>query len=498
MKPFLFETTDMIDTNPKKYIGPPVDPKTGKFKCSKHGKEDACFKDDEVHTSEIPDEKVFFKPKEKKSMKENDSLFSDEDFEILEADHKKYDASTFDGAAAKLKAQQKAEYAKREHKGLMTRRNPQGKALRYTAKGDAKLASHYGRKAINLKGYDSRANVDSDKADIERERVAATFAQRALKKSPNRLITRGDVETLTRGAVKESFNDFLEAGGYLPPPSKNPNPAKPPIRGGKTAFEYEQVQKRRAAENAPTKKSPIDYMKIKKKDVKESFNDEDFEILEADHKKYPEGSGRKFLAQINARERKDIHKGLKKPANAVWDEPEKTAKGYAKSASSEGRKEGRNPGREKQAEYSTAKYDAWSSRHDARMALSVGNPMRPKKKGDIEILTRGAVKESRSFNDFLNRAIEESETPAPQTKKFDHNSAILKWELEAVGIRAKNAPIVENPTTQVDYTATAKTVFEKHKAKEVPITIPANLQEAINKREKGNATLTKAFYDEYK
>lgn len=375
MKPFLFETTDMIDTNPKKYIGPPVDPKTGKFKCSKHGKEDACFKDDEVHTSEIPDEKVFFKPKEKKSMKENDSLFSDEDFEILEADHKKYDASTFDGAAAKLKAQQKAEYAKREHKGLMTRRNPQGKALRYTAKGDAKLASHYGRKAINLKGYDSRANVDSDKADIERERVAATFAQRALKKSPNRLITRGDVETLTRGAVKESFNDFLEAGGYLPPPSKNPNPAKPPIRGGKTAFEYEQVQKRRAAENAPTKKSPIDYMKIKKKD---------------------------------------------------------------------------------------------------------------------------AVKESRSFNDFLNRAIEESETPAPQTKKFDHNSAILKWELEAVGIRAKNAPIVENPTTQVDYTATAKTVFEKHKAKEVPITIPANLQEAINKREKGNATLTKAFYDEYK
>ena len=155
--------------------------------------------------------------------------------------------------------------------------------------------------------------------------------------------------------------------------SKNPGPDKPAIKG-KTPFEYEQVQKRRAAENAPTKKSPIDYMKIKKKDVKES----------------------------------------------------------------------------------------------------------------------------RSFNDFLNRDIEESETPVPQEKKFDHNSAILKWELEAVGIRTKNTPIVENPTPKIDYDEVAKSIFEKHKAKEVPVTIPTKFQEAIEKREKGNATLTKAFYDEYK
>jgi len=398
MKPFLFETTDMIDTNPKKYIGPPVDPKTGKFKCSKHGKEDACFKDDEVHRSEIPDEKVFFKPKENKSMKENDSLFNDEDFEILEADHKQYPR----GSDEKREARENARVKKSLHKGV-TKSNTSYPERETTTKGFVKGAGHLGRRYAH-------------------DKMSKYAALVALSKSPNRPRKEGDIETLTRGAVKEAV------------------------------------------------------------------------VSEADHKKYPEGSVAKRNAIHKAKERKRAHHGLStgdpNDPNDLTGVP--NTKTLVKDASMYGRLALNMDSEDVRGIHSRG-LSAGSA-----IASQYSSPRRLRKKGDVETLTRGAVKESRSFNDFLNRDIEESETPTPQTKKFDHNSAILKWELEAVGIRTKNAPIVENPTPKVDYDEVAKSIFEKHKAKDVPVTIPTKFQEAIEKREKGNATLTKAFYDEYK
>lgn len=395
MKPFLFETTDMIDTNPKKYIGPPVDPKTGKFKCSKHGKEDSCFDDTEVHTKEIPDEKVFFKPKEKKSMKENDSLFNDEDFEILEADHKRYP----EGSMAQAMAQRDSNAKKREHKGFSSNKT----------KANAYSAGRFGRIA--------------NSTDQPISKIGGVMtANKALDASPNRPKKKGDIEILTRGAVKEAV------------------------------------------------------------------------VSEADHKKYPEGSVAKRNAIHKAKERKRAHHGLStgdpNDPNDLTGVP--NTKTLVKDASTYGRLALNMDSEDVRGIHSRGLSAG------ASIAAQYSSPKRLRKKGDVETLTRGAVKESRSFNDFLNRDIEESETSVPQEKKFDHNSAILKWELEAVGIRTKNAPIVENPTPKIDYDEVAKSIFEKHKAKEVPVTIPTKFQEAIEKREKGNATLTKAFYDEYK